>query len=187
MRGACRPPLRPQTEGIVHPIGEPRLCGGLVQILQRALHQIGILDTRQLRALLRGEQVGAPRLVEVERRLHGAVARNRLFLEWGLALGVQAVAEHFGRGPGVLPIRSTQQHHDLARELVGQLLRGLRDVGCLLVQWEQRQHIGINTVLMPETPLVRAHAQHHQQPDDGGGAPQPASGLVVEGSGMVGG
>ncbi|MPM39910.1 hypothetical protein SDC9_86546 [bioreactor metagenome] len=126
--------MRPQPQRIVHPIGQARLLGGLIQVLQRALHQRGIAGLLQIITLLRGQQVGAPRLIELQGRLHGRRARNGFFVQQRSRLCLQRCAKGLRCGLGGFPLRRAQQHYDLALHLFGQLLRCQRHIGCLLIQ-----------------------------------------------------
>ena len=64
------------------------------------------------------------------------------------------------------PVGIADQHDHLARHLIGQLARGQRQLGRLLVLRQEREDVGVQPARAPETPLVHGHRQNHQQPQD---------------------
>ena len=183
LRGTRSPPLRPQPQGVADPVGQPRLHAGLVQVLQGLLYQGFTRRVLQALALLRREQRLAPGLVKIQRRLHGGLLRQWVFAQRRSLLG-QSLAKHLRGLAAVGPLCRAQQHHDLARQLLGQLLRGLRYIGGLFIERQQRQNIGVDAVLLPKAPLVCCHGQHHYQPGQRG---QPPPTAWAGGSADVGG
>jgi hypothetical protein len=171
------PPLRPQRQRVLPPVGQARRAHRAVQRGQRLLGQRARFAALQLLALGRRQQAVAVRRVERARLIEPAFDRTT-----GHQQGVVGVLGH-GRGKGRLrtlgggAVLAAQQHHHLPRAAVGDAPGDVAQQAVMRILRQQREDVGVDPrLLAPQVPLLRAQYQQQQQPGDAQPvppAPQP--------------
>ncbi|MNV02993.1 hypothetical protein D3C71_932380 [compost metagenome] len=177
---ALLPPLRPQRQRVLPPIGQSRCAHRAIQRGQcrvgQAIDRFGL----QALALLAGQQAVAVRRVERARLLEPALDRPAV-AQQRPALG--AVVHHRSEcllgGLGLRGIGTAEQHHDLARVGIGDAAGDIGEQAIMRILRQQRQDVGIDPRLaLPQLPLLHAQANQHQQPEHRQPAPDALQAAV---------
>ncbi len=177
---AFLPPLRPQRERILAPLGQARCAHRTVQRRQCRLGQALGGFVLQPLALCAGQQTVAIRCIERTRLIEPAFDRAALLEQRGSApLCLDGIAEgRLGR-LGLHRIGTAQQHHDLARIGIGDAPGDIGQQAIMRVLRQQREDVGVDPrFALPQLPLLHAQADQHQQPNDGQPAPEALQAAV---------
>ncbi len=161
------PPLRPQRQRVLSPVGQARRAHRAVQCSQRLLGQRARFTALQLLALGRGQQAVAVRRVERARLIEPAFDRTT-----GHQQGVVGVLGH-GRRKGRLralggrAVLAAEQHHHLPRTAIGDAPGDVAQQAVMRILRQQREDVGVDPrLLAPQMPLLCAQRQQQHQPGD---------------------
>ncbi|MNV29370.1 hypothetical protein D3C71_1205940 [compost metagenome] len=159
------PPLRPQRQRVLSPLGQARRAHRPVQAGQRLPGQIIGSSVLQLLALLRRQQAVAVRRIETARLIEPAFHRTA-----GAQQATIGIGRHRG-GKGRLcvlhrfTIRIAHQHHHLACTGIGDATGDIGQQRVVRITRQQREDVGVDPRLFaPQPPLLRAQGQQQQQP-----------------------
>ncbi len=177
---ALLPPLRPQRERILAPLGQARRAHRAVQRRQCRFGQaIGGFVLQPL-ALCTGQQAVAIRCVERPCLIEPAFDRAAFLEQRGSApLHLDGIAECGLGRLGLRRIGTAQQHHDLARVGIGDTAGDIGQQAVVRILRQQREDVGIDPrFALPQLPLLHAQADQHQQPGNGQPAPEALQAAV---------
>ncbi len=176
--GLLLPPLRPQRQRVLPPLGQPRSAHRAIQRAQRLFGQRAWIGLLQLFALGRGQQTVAIRRVERARFIEPAFDRTAGHQQPAVGIAGHGLGEGGLRALGGGAIGTAQQHHHLARAAIGDAPGDITQQAIVRILRQQGEDVGVDPrFLAPQAPLLRAHHQQHQQPGNAQPMPPPAQAL----------
>ena len=172
------PPVRPQAEGIVAPLGQPRRPHGAVQGGERRFGQRIGRGLLQLAALRFRQQAIAIRR-QRNARLGEPVLGRALRHQQARAIAGRCPHRGLERVTGAqrrFRIDGAEHHHHVARTVAGDPPGGVGNRRIAGIHRQQRQDVAVDARGLPEAHVMPGHGHEHQQPRQRQPAPaaQPA-------------
>ncbi|CAH0323611.1 hypothetical protein SRABI89_05549 [Pseudomonas koreensis] len=142
--GLLLPPLRPQRQRILPPLGQARRAHRSVQRTQRLFGQGSGFGLLQLLALGRGQQAVAVRCIERTRVIEPAFDRTTGHQQRAVGITGHCRSERCLRALGGGTVGAAEQHHHLPRAAIGDAPGDVAEQTVVRVLRQQGEDVGID-------------------------------------------